>query len=167
MPAIRMILFLAALLVPASASAVTVRDIIELTKAGLSDDILVALIDADRTVFSLDKNEILSLKKAGVSEAVLLKMIRSRRDFDPPAATQEPEMEPVIPVPQPSVPEVVVIGAQPPPPAVTVVVPQYFYVPYSIWGVPRRHPIHAPQPVIAPEYRGFGRFINDGWVNRP
>ena len=161
-----MILFLAALLIPAAASAVTVRDIIELTKAGLSDDILTALIDADRTVFSLDKNEILALKKAGVSEAVLLKMIRSRRDFDAPTATQEQEMPPAIAVPQPAVPEVVVIGGHAPPP-VTVVVPQYFYVPYSIWGVPTHHPIRAPQPVIAPEYRGFGRFINDGWVNRP
>jgi hypothetical protein len=166
MPAIRMILFLAALLVPAAASAVTVRDIIEFTKAGLSDDILIALIDADRTVFSLDKNEILALKKAGVSEAVLLKMIRSRREFDLPAATQEPEMAPAIAAPQPAVPEVVVAGAQAPPP-VTVVVPQYFYVPYAIWGVPTRHPIRTPQPVVAPEYRGFGRFINDGWVNRP
>jgi hypothetical protein len=148
-----------------SASAVTVHDIIELTKAGLSDDILVALIDADRTVFSLDKNEILTLKKAGVSEAVLLKMLRTRREFDTPATTQETDAAPATTVPQPPVPEVVVIGSQPSPP-VTVVVPQYYYVPYSIWGVPRRHTTPA-QPVIAPEYRGFGRFINDGWVNRP
>lgn len=160
-----MLLFVAALLVPVSASAVTLRDIIELTKAGLSEDIVIALIDADRTVFSLDKDEILALKKAGVSEAVMLKMLRSRSEFDAPAATQEGQTMPEIGAPQP-LPEMVVIGAPPPPP-VTVVVPQYFYVPYSIWGAPRRHTIPAQQPVIAPEYRGFGRFINDGWVNRP
>jgi hypothetical protein len=162
-----MLLFGLALLVPASASAVSVRDIIELTKAGLSEEIVIALIDADRTIFSLDKEEILALKKAGVGEAVILKMLRSRSEFDSAVATQETGDVPVTAVPEPAVPEVVVIGAQPQPPPVTVVVPQYFYVPYSIWGVPRRHPIQPPQPVIAPEYRGFGRFINDGWVNRP
>ncbi len=151
-----MLLVVVALFIPASASAVTTRDIIELTKAGLSDDILIALIDADRTVFSLDKDEILALKKAGVSHAVMLKMLRTRVEFDVPAAM--PEAAPA---------EMVVIATEPPPAPVTVVVPQYFYVPYPIWGVPRHHTIHAPQPVMAPEYRGFGRFINDGWVNRP
>lgn len=167
MAAIRTLFFLAALSLPASASAVSVHDIIELTKAGLSDDILVALIDADRTVFSLDKREILILKKAGVSEAVLLKMLRTRREFEQPAP-QGTDAVPATTGEQPLVPELVVVGAQPAPPPVTVVVPQYFYVPYSIWGVPRRHAAPAPpQPVIAPEYRGFGRFINDGWVNKP
>ena len=164
---IRLLVFVAAILVPASAGAVTVRDIIELTKAGLSEDIVIALIDADRTVFTLDKNEILALKKAGVSKAVILKMLRSRSEFE---QSTKPEIEtaPVMPDPQPPVPEVVVIGEQPAPPPVTVVVPQYFYVPYPIWGAQRRHVIAPPQqPVLAPEYRGFGRFINDGWVNRP
>ena len=46
-------------------------------------------------------------------------------------------------------------------------VPQYFYVPVPIWGVPGPHAPRTPaQPVIAPERRGFGRFINDGWVER-
>lgn len=167
MAVLRTLLFLAAILVPASASAVTVRDIIELAKAGLSDDILIALIDADRTIISLDKDEILALKKARVSEAVILKMLRTRSEFDVPSATPDAEAPAEVVVPQPPVPELVVIGAQPSPAPATVVVPQYFYVPYSIWGAPRRHPIAPPQPVIAPEYRGFGRFINDGWVNRP
>jgi hypothetical protein len=162
MAAIRTLLFVAALLVPASASAVTVRDIIELAKAGLSDDILIAVIDADRTVFALEKDQILELKQAGVSKAVLLKMLRTRREF-----ATVPELPEVTDI-QPPQPEVVVIGSQPAPPPVTVVVPQYFLVPYSIWGVPTHHtPRPAPQPVLAPEYRGFGRFINDGWVNRP
>jgi hypothetical protein len=94
-------------------------------------------------------------------------MLRTRREFDAPVTAHEMDAVPATTVPQPPVPEVVVIGTQPSPPAVTVVVPQYYYVPYPIWGVPRHHAIPAPQPVIAPEYRGFGRFINDGWVNRP
>jgi hypothetical protein len=163
MAAIRTLFFLGALLLPVTASAVTVRDIIELTKAGLTDDILIAVIEADRTVFTLDKEQILELKKAGVSKTVILKMLRTRKEHEAAAATT-PAPAP-MPMPQP---EIVVIGATPPPPPVTVVVPQYLFVPYSIWGVPAPHgPRVAPQPVLAPEYRGFGRFINDGWVQRP
>lgn len=157
---VRTLVFLAALLLPVSASAVSVRDIIELTKAGLSDDILIAVIEADRTVFTLDKDQILELKKAGVSKAVLLKMIRTRIELEP-----TPEAPPSTDTYRQ--PEVVVIGTQPPTPPVTIVVPQYYFVPYSIWGAPAHHVPPAAPPVIAPEYRGFGRFINDGWVNRP
>lgn len=160
-----LLLLVAALCLPVSAGAVTVADIIELTRAGLSDDILVAVIDADRTVFSLDKDTILELKGAGVSRAVLLKMIKSRREFD--ATAQDPASQP----PQGPQQQVVVIGATPPPPApepTPVVVPMYYYVPLSIWGTPARHaPRAAPQPFLAAPYRGFGRFINDGWVERP
>jgi len=96
-----------------------------------------------------------------VSKTVLLKMLGTRREYEPSVETHP------VTQPQPPQPEVVVIGAQPAPPPVTVVVPQYFYVPFSIWGVPRHH---APRPVLQPvlpaEYRGFGRFINDGWVER-
>ena len=160
MTAVRTFLFLGALLIPVSAAAVTVRDIIELTNAGLADEILIAVIDADRTVFALDKEQILELKRAGVSKAVLIKMLRTRKEFETPL---EPSAPPEAVVPQP---EIVVVGAQVPPPPVTVVVPQYFVVPYSIWGIPSHHTPRVAAPVLAPEYRGFGRFINDGWVDR-
>lgn len=169
MAALRPFLLVAALLVPASAGAVTVRDIIELTRAGLPDDILVAVIDADRTIFTLDKDQILALKEAGVSRAVLLKMLRTRREFDVPPAPAPADAvtdaaPPVDPMPRP---EVVVIA--PPPPPVTVVVPQYFYVPVPIWGVPPHAadaPRTPPQPFMPAERRGFGRFMNDGWIGR-
>jgi hypothetical protein len=162
--ALRAFLLLIVILVfPASASAVTVHDIIELTRAGLADDIIVELIDADRTVFTLDKEQILELKKAGVSRAVLLKMLRTRRDFTAPPQEAAPA---VTEVPNPQ-PELALTPAKPAEPATTVVVPQiYYYVPYSIWGVPpHAGPRTPPQPVL-PGYRGFGRFINDGWVER-
>lgn len=171
MPALRTLLLIAALLVPASAGAATVRDIIELTKAGLPDDILIAVIDADRTIFTLDKDQILALKEAGVSRAVLLKMLRTRREFDTPGpAVSAPVAADAAPYADTmSQPGLVVIGAQPPPPPVTVVVPQYFYVPVPIWGVAPHAP-HAPRTAPAPfmpaERRGFGRFMNDGWVGR-
>jgi hypothetical protein len=162
----RTLLIVSALLVPASAGAVTVRDIIELSRAGLPDDVLIAVIDADRTVFTLDKDQILELKSAGVSKAVLLKMLRTRREFDTTPADPVPaSASPALP--DEATPGLVVIGTPQPSPPLTVVVPQYFYVPYPIWGLPSRHGVRpAPAPVLAPEYRGFGRFINDGWVER-
>ncbi|MGH9348906.1 MAG: hypothetical protein ACRD26_16740 [Vicinamibacterales bacterium] len=166
MPALRTLLFLAVLLLPWPASAVTARDIIELTKAGLPDDVLVALIDADRTIFVLDKDQILELKEAGVSRVVLLKMLRSRREFEPSTgAGFDPSGAAAVVTEAAPPPLVVVIDPSPAPQPTTIVVPQYFYVPVPIWGIPARHaPRSAPQPFMAPERRGFGRFMNDGWI---
>ena len=153
----RALLLLAALgLVPAAAEAVTIRDIIELSKAGLADEVLVAVIDADRTIFTLDADQILELKGAGVSEAVLLKMLRTRREFEAPA-TAHAAQAPSAGVQDGPAPEVVIIGA--PPPTVTVVVPQYYFVAVPIFGRPPR-PVRPGAPFLPPEHRGFGRFIN-------
>jgi hypothetical protein len=79
------------------ADALTVRDIVELSKAGLSDSVLLTLIDVERSVFSIDTATLKQLKAAGVSDAVIVAMIRSGRE--PQAA--EPA-EPVAPEPQPA-----------------------------------------------------------------
>jgi hypothetical protein len=166
----RWLLALGLLCLPATADAVTVRDIVELTKAGLSDDIIVALIDADRTMFTLDADQILELKRAGVTPVVLLKMVRSRREFETPVDVPIVS-EPAAPVAEEQPPQIVVIGAQPPPapPVEPVFVP--YYVPVQIWGTrshisgtgPRHTPILPPPPAIP---HGFGRFINDGTRGR-
>jgi hypothetical protein len=153
----------------APAYAVSVRDIIELTKAGLSDDVLIAVIDADRTIFTLDKEQILTMKEAGVSEAVLLKMLRSRREFDAPVETYVPPQVETVPIEVAApAPHVVVIEKPAPP---VVVTPQYYFYPW-IWGRPSHRGDGPQQPAIAqpfmaPDARGFGRFINDGWIGRP
>lgn len=78
------------------AEAVTIRDIIELSKAGLSENVLLALIEVDRSVFSIDTETLKQLKKAGVSDAVVVAMIRSGRTpppepVTPPATETEPQ----------------------------------------------------------------------------
>ena len=62
---------------PDSAWAVSTRDLIELSKAGLGDEVLVALVEADGTVFSLDAPKILELRAAGVSERVITAMLKN------------------------------------------------------------------------------------------
>jgi hypothetical protein len=65
------------------ASAVTVRDLLNLKAAGLSDEILIALIQTDGSVFYLTADEIISLSKQGLSERVLLAMIDTARKPQP------------------------------------------------------------------------------------
>jgi hypothetical protein len=173
--ALRVTLILLALAaLPASAGAVTIRDIIALSKAGLPDEILSAVIDADRTIFTLDAEQILELRRAGVSDAVLLKMVRSRREFEqsPPAAETSTEA-----APQEVAPHVVIIGGDSKKDDATaddrgsgrfgVFDGPYYFVPFPLWGTgaPRGHRGPAA-PFVAPEQRGFGRFMNDGWIGR-
>jgi hypothetical protein len=109
------------------AEAVSVRDILELARAGLGDEVLLALVEVDRTIFSLTPAEIRELKDAGVSEKVIAAMIRSGR-------TPVPQPE-VAPSPQPlesaPEPQVVVIDHHEPPRTIVeqVVVPVPVYVP--------------------------------------
>ena len=91
--------FFLALLVPATASAVTVPEIVTLSKAGVSDAVLVALIDRDKQVFSIDADELVALKREGVSEPVVLAMLKSGREQ---AATTLPPA-----------PEIVIVGHDP------------------------------------------------------
>lgn len=169
------------------AEAVTIRDLIELTKAGLSDQVLLALIEVDRGVFTIDAPTVKQLKDAGVSEAVIVALIRSGRT---PRA-QEPE-----PVPAPEYtgirePQVIVIdhhdepAAVPAPVAVPypVAVPVYVSVPTlrhaggntvtttfptDIGVVKARVPLPANCVKAEPVYWGFGGKLRPGsWQPPP
>lgn len=110
------------------AEAVSVRDLIELSKAGLGDQVLIALIEVDRSVFSIDPATLKQLKDGGVSEAVIVALIRSGR-------TPRAEPLPVAPAaePEPRQPETIVIdhhdAPAPAPVAYPVAVPVPVYVP--------------------------------------
>lgn len=152
----------------APAHAVSVRDLVELSKAGLSDEVLIALIEADDTLFGLDAPKILELRAHGLSEHVITAMLRSGRGGEATAPATPPVAPASAPADAPAAgedPYFVVIGEKPPSPwreRQTVVV-----VPWPIYGgvvVPRPRP-HYPAPVQLE--RGFGRFMNNGWVERP
>ena len=64
---------------PVTVQAVTAKEILELSRAGLSEEVLLALIEVDGGVFTLDTNMLKSLKEANVSERVILAMVRSGR----------------------------------------------------------------------------------------
>lgn len=133
-----LLLTLSALFVPGRADALTLRDIVELSRAGLGDEVLLALIEVDRSVFSIDPETLESLKSAGVSERVIVAVVRSGR---PPAAPVVTEPVPVpVPVQPPAPvpePQVVVIDHHDQQPrvreiAVLIAVPVYIPV---VWRV--------------------------------
>ena len=72
----------------ARAEALTLRDVVELTRVGLGDEVLLALIEVNQSVFAIDHETIKSLKQAGVSERVMIAMIKSGRT--PPPAPPSP-----------------------------------------------------------------------------
>lgn len=174
-------------LTPARSGAVTIEDLVALSKAGLAESVLVAVIDADRTVFDLTPQQVIELKNAGVAPGVIVKMLGTAREFA--GQTVEP-------------PPVVIVGDDPPaPPAsfvseTTLVVPVYVPVPVRT-DVHRHGPNHdghrasrvpvdrgqafvqpppfvqpapfvqprpfvQPAPFVQPSISSSGRFINDG-----
>lgn len=108
----RRVLLAAALLVAlaAPAHAVTVRELVDLSKAGLSDDILIALVEAEKSVFRLSAADVQELKRQGLSDRVLLHLLQTpsireaaaridqmeRRLDDPPPATPARAAEPEV-----------------------------------------------------------------------
>lgn len=87
----------------ARADALTIRDVVELTRAGLGDEVLLALIEVDPSVFPIDTATLKYLKDAGVSQRVIVAMVRSARTPPPPVAP-DPYMAGVAPeAPEPQV----------------------------------------------------------------
>jgi hypothetical protein len=128
------------------AEAITLREIVELTRAGLSDDVLLALIEVDQRVFEIDPDTLKALKDAGVSTRVIVAIVKSGRTPPPPA---EPVVDIVPPDPPP--PQVVVVD-RPVVREVAVVVPVPVYL--AVGGRSRvRHrdlPYGIPQSPFAP-----------------
>ena len=72
--------FLFALLtVTSRVSAATVDQIVALSKAGISEPVILALIDRDRTIFTIDPEQLVTLKQDGLSDVILMAMLKSGR----------------------------------------------------------------------------------------
>lgn len=147
----RIALFVLPLLVlfPLTASALTVRDVIELTRAGLGEDVILALIEVDPSVFPIDSRTLKALKDAGVSERVIVAMVRSGRMQPPPPTEPAP---PIIEEARAPEPQVVVIDHHDSPQvqAVPVAVPVYIPVPVTNRRVRVENRVtRVPDPVDA------------------
>jgi hypothetical protein len=122
----------ASLLPIGRAEAVTMRDIIDLTKAGLGEEVLLGLIEVDGGVFRIDPETLMMLKREGVSERVILAMVRSGR--------MRPAEDSVAPAP-------VDVAEAPAPPPVVVIEHR-----------DREVPVPVAVPVYVPVYTGRDHF---------
>ena len=64
-------------------AATTTDQLVALARAGLDDDVLIALIQTDGSVFQLTADDILELHRQGLSSRVILAMQQTAR---PPVA---------------------------------------------------------------------------------
>jgi hypothetical protein len=182
----RLILVLAAVAFFAGrAEALTIRDIIELSRAGLGEEVLLALIEVDRGVYAIDPATLKQLKAAGVSERVIVALVRSGRE-NPPEPAPMPMAENQAPAPQ-----VVVVDHHGEPPQIVervrevpVAVPVYIpvtrsrhhrsvdasvdtsdFIPFQT-GRPPSRPIQPEKR--EPVYWGFGGKLRpDAWDPTP
>jgi len=74
---------------PAPASAVTREEIVKLARSGVSDEVILAVVDRDKTIFALSPDDLVALKGQGVSETVLMAMIKSGREEGEAALAQQ------------------------------------------------------------------------------
>ena len=73
-------------LLSGTASALTVQEVVALSKAGVSDEVLISLIDRDKTIFAIDNDQLIALTRDRISEKLVLAMLRSGRQEPPPSA---------------------------------------------------------------------------------
>jgi hypothetical protein len=147
---VRLFLLMLVLLgcVPATASAVTIDEVVALAKSGVSEQVIVAVIERDQTLFTLSPALIMKLQRDGLSDRILLALIKSGRPNEPPL---------------PASPVVRATAEPPPPVAVTVVghgpdvpntsaasslaQPEFIQDPTAL---PVPPPVFVPVPIIVP-----------------
>ncbi len=87
---------------PARAGDLTLRDVIELHRSGLGDELLIAVIEADGGPFTLDFTDIHDLKREGLGERVITALVRTgsrpdKRGAESPAVSVEQHVTNVVP----------------------------------------------------------------------
>ena len=57
--------------------AVSLKDLIGLSKQGISDDILIALVEAEKSVFHITASDLKPLKDAGLSDRLVIHLLQT------------------------------------------------------------------------------------------
>ena len=150
-----------------SAGAVGVEELFTLKANGLSDDILVALIESDGSVFQLLPDDVVVLYRRGLSEKVLLAMIATAR-----RAVPQPQPEVTItptPMQQTMIQPFQLVNSSPVEVYVPVSTPVTVYtavtplIPHRIDRFDRLDGLDHSKPV----YWGFGGELRPGSWTTP
>ena len=96
----------------APASAVTLAEVVALSKGGVSEPVILALIERDQTLFSMSPEQLVKLQRDGLSDRILLALLKSGRPSDAmlPSPLVSAPSQPAVPLPPPAV---VVVGHDP------------------------------------------------------
>jgi hypothetical protein len=153
-------------LTPATASAVSIQEIVGLSKSGVSDEVILTLIERDNTIFTIEPEQLVALKRQGVSQAVVLALLRSGRQRAAP--TQTADAAAALPNgAAPFAPQTVIVGHGPDRPntyhqfdypfdylTVAATVPYLLYVPTQSFCL-------AARSRVSSATLRAGRFMND------
>ena len=71
---------IAVVALPSRAFAVTIDQVISLTKSGVSETVILGLIERDQTVLAIAPEDLVALKRAGVSDTVVVALLKSGRE---------------------------------------------------------------------------------------
>ncbi len=157
---------------PAPARAVTVDEIVSMTKSGVSEQVLLAVIERDKTIFALDGDQLIALQRQGVSEAVILAMLRSGRAPESEAAVP-PAAFAAVPAP-----DLVIVGHGPDRPNTATAEPLFFvpipaFVQVLVGGMGERPRRARAAPIFDGSFGGrrfasdpTSRFMNGTFVPR-
>jgi len=167
MAGIRATILLAMLSVLASpAAAVTTDQVVSLKRAGVSDAVILALIERDHTVFSIAPEQIVALQREGLSEELIIAMLKSGQEGDAAARAQSEYTNAIVAAAMAPGPEILIVGHGPTRPNTyhydgffTNVNNPYLF-PFNA-GFFAGYPAYDPIPPGAVPFNGFGspRFV--------
>ena len=87
---------------PKTASTLTVEAVVQLSKGGIAEDLIVTEIKKNGKAFDLSPEEILELKKLGISDLIIKYMVDPAYVPPPPAPPARTEAPPPPPPPPPA-----------------------------------------------------------------
>jgi len=153
------------------------QEVVKLTQAHMSDDVIVAYIRNSGASYTLSADEILYLNQQGVSQPVISELLHTKANAPPaPPASAQQELRPTAPlavVAQPTTPPPAVGGPPDQPPPNSEVSLPYFQAqlaPAGAWvDVPGYGSCWRPTVTMAnPDWRpycdaGHWVYTDDGW----
>jgi hypothetical protein len=107
------VLFAILLALGSSASAVTTDQVVALKKAGVSDAVILALIERDHTVFSIAPEQIVALQRDGLSETLIIAMLKSGQEGEEAARAESAYANAVVAAAIAPGPEILIVGHGP------------------------------------------------------
>jgi len=162
-------LFIGLLMVPSTVSAVTLDQVVALRKAGVTDAVILALIERDHSVFSIQPEQIVELQRDGLSEALIIAMLKSGQAGEEMLRAESAYTSAMIAAAIAPAPDLVIVGHGPERP--NTYHPDgffsnwssgpYYVPPYRRSGSPYARPYDAPY--VSVDGRAYTGSRSDRW----